>query len=120
MEKYNFSFENFTLSGSLKDNMCKLVKGAHSPNTHAILNLLKMLDEYRAKMNEMLITLIESQNVEGALGLYYEKQKIASVFLKSPHRVFLSGRAAILDCLWVKHGNISYGTSRTNLIGAYM
>ena len=85
-----------------------------------VINILKILDDYRESINDELKLMIEMKNIDAVLQLHCDKQKIASIFLKPPHRMFLSGRAAIVECLWVKYGSISYGTSRTGLFGTYM
>jgi len=93
-----------------------------SPATHheIIFNILKLLDNYRLETNEKIKILVQSKNINSVLQLYYEKQKLASMFLKQPHRMLFSGRAAITDCLFVKYGNISYGSSRHDVFGTYL
>ena len=68
--------------------------------------------------NEIKIN-VEKQNVENCLQLYYEKQRLANIFLRPPHGIFVTGRGAISDCLQVQYGNISFGTSRKLLFGSY-
>ena len=68
--------------------------------------------------NEIKIN-VEKQNVENCLQLYYEKQRLANIFLRPPHGIFVTGRGAISDCLQIQYGNISFGTSRKLLFGSY-
>ena len=120
MEKYNFDFKNLKSTTTFKDMLLAEITSIRVPDNQKIINILKILDEYHTAMNDDLVVLIENKNIDGALELYYERQKIASIFLHPPHMMFLSGRAAITDCLWVKYGNKAYGTSGTELFGTYM
>ena len=85
-----------------------------------ITAIFKTLEEYHEAVNKELIQLVENKNIDEALKFYYERLRIASVFLNPPHMIFLSGRGAITDCLWVKYGNKSYGASKTELNGTYV
>jgi hypothetical protein len=82
--------------------------------------VLKLLDNHRLETNEKINILVQSKNIDAVLQFYYEKQRLASIFLEQPHRMFLSGKQAITDCLFVKYGNISYKSSRNDLFGTYM
>ena len=120
MEKSTFDWKILTSNTSFKDILLTEIRKSHTPDKETIINIYKILDEYHAAINEELILLIKKKNIDSALQLYYERQKLASLFLKPPHMMFLIGAAAITECLWVKYGNKSYGTSRTDMFGGYM
>ena len=84
-----------------------------------IKKVLNVLDEYNKAMNEEIKNCIASNHVEKCLQLYYTKQMLASIFLKSPHAIFISSLEAIIDCLLIKHANISYGIPRQELLGRF-
>jgi hypothetical protein len=82
-----------------------------------ITAIFKTLEEYHEEVNKEVMLLIENKNIDEALKFYYERSRIACVFLNPPHMIFLNGRGAITDGLWVKYGNKSYGASKTDLNG---
>ena len=84
-----------------------------------IKKLLSVLDDYNKIMNEEIKNCIASKDVEKVLPLYYTKQMLANMFLKSPHAIFISSLEAIIDCLLIKHANISYGIPRGELLGKF-
>ena len=84
-----------------------------------IKKVLNVLDEYNKAMNEEIKNCIASNHVEKCLQLYYTKQMLASIFLKSPHAIFISSLEAIIDCLLIKHANISNGIPRQELLGKF-
>ena len=90
-----------------------------SKNLKTLKKILSLLDEYNKLINESIKASIASKKIENCLTLYYEKQKLASMFLKSPHAIFISAKEAIIDCLLIKHANISSGMPRNELIGKY-
>ena len=85
-----------------------------------IRNVLKILDGYKEAVNEELNILIAKNDINAVLKLHFDRQKMVSIFLKQPHKMFLSGRMAIANCLWAQHGSISYGTKRSALFGTYL
>ena len=89
-------------------------------NLESLKAILSLLDECNGIINDEIKLCLDRQNVESCLKLYYEKQKLASMVMKPPHGIFISGRGAITDCLYVKYGNVSYGTSRKKLYVNYI
>ena len=85
-----------------------------------IVNILRTLDSYREAVNDELNNMIGKGDINGVLQLHYDRQKMVSIFLERPHKMFLSGRMAIANCLWAEYGSISYGTSRSALFGTYL
>ena len=81
--------------------------------------ILGLLDECNRLINEDVKASIASKNVENCLSLYHKKQRLACMFLKSPHAIFISAKEAIIDCLLIKYANISNGIPRHELIGKY-
>ena len=82
--------------------------------------MLSTLDNYREAVNDELNTMIGKNDTNGVLQLHFDRQKMVSIFLKRPHKMFLSGRMAIANCLWAQYGSISYGTKRSALFGTYL
>ena len=80
-----------------------------------VINILKILDDYTEHTNNELRLFNQKGDIDAIFQLQCDMQKIASIFLKSPHKMFLSGRAAITNSLWAKYGSISYGRSRAEL-----
>ena len=89
-------------------------------NSESLKAILSLLDECNGIINDEIKICLDRQNIESCLKLYYEKQKMASMVLKPPHGIFISGRGAITECLSVKYGNVSYGTSRKKLYVNYI
>ena len=85
-----------------------------------IRNIFKILDGYKEAINEELNILIAKTDINAVLQLHFDRQKMVSIFLKPPHKMFLSGRLAIANCLWAQYGSISYGTKRSALFGTYL
>ena len=85
-----------------------------------IVNILRTLDNYREEVNDELNTMIGKNDINGVLQLHFDRQKMVSIFLERPHKMFLSGRMAIANSLWAEYGSISYGTSRSALFGTYL
>ena len=85
-----------------------------------IRNILKILDGYKEAVNDELNILIAKNDIPAVLQLHFDRQKMVSTFLKRPHKMFLSGRMAIANCLWAQYGSISYGTKRSALFGTYL
>ena len=94
-------------------------QNVEAKNLDTLKIMLGLLDDCNDIINNEIKLCLEKKNVETCLKLYCEKQKLASLVLKPPHGLFISGRGAITDCLYVKYGNISYGTSREVLFGNY-
>ena len=113
LEKYDLdlSFE----AKYKKHLMDLIIPEIHSTRVTKDLNsfekLFKMLDQFHESINEKLPGLLENKNVDGVLNLYYQILRVANIFLKPPHMIFLNGRGVITDCLWVKYGNKTYGAS---------
>ena len=80
-----------------------------------IVNIFKILDDYREHGNDEIRLMNRKGDMDAIFELQCDMQKIASIFLKPPHKMFLSGRAAITNSLWAKYGGISYGRSRAEL-----
>ena len=80
-----------------------------------IVNILKILDDCREEIDNELRLMNQQGDIDAIFQLQCDMQKIASIFLKPPHKIFLSGRAAITNSLWAKYGSISYGRSRAEL-----
>ena len=85
-----------------------------------ILKIFKILEGYKEAVNDELTILIAKNDINAVLQLHFDRQKMVSIFLKQPHKMFLSGRMAIANCLWAQHGSISYGTKRSALFGTYL
>lgn len=66
---------------------------------------LKQLDEKHEEINQKLFDAQEKYDVDLMFKLYCHRLRLAKGVLKSPHLIFLMGRAAIIDCLWIKYGN---------------
>merc|ERR1712062_509951 len=94
---------------------CDAKKLKEKRNLETLKKILAILDKCNDNINSEIKLSLEKENVENCLQLYYQKQRLASIFLKPPHGIFISGRGAITDCLMVNFGNISYGTSRMKL-----
>ena len=120
IESPNFNLNNLGSNANFIDLLLSEIKRSDASNPEKVRNLLRILDAYHAAMNEELKLSVERKNIDAVLKLYYEKQKLANIFLKPPHGIFVSGRAALTECLSLKYGNISYGTSRKNLFGTYL
>ena len=87
-------------------NSSRVTKDQNSFDT-----LFRMLDQFHESLNEQLPELLENKNIDGVLNLYHQILRVANIFLKPPHMIFLNGRGVITDCLWVKYGNKAYGAS---------
>ena len=85
-----------------------------------IRNILKILDGYKEAINDELNILIAKNDINAVLQLHFDRQKMVSIFLNRPHKMFLSGRMAIANCLWAQYGSIAYGTKRSALFGTYL
>ena len=85
-----------------------------------IVNIFKILDGYKEAVNGELNILSAKNDINALLQLHFDRQKMVSIFLKQPHKMFLSGRMAIANCLWAQYGSISYGTKRSALFGTYL
>ena len=80
-----------------------------------IVNIFKILDDYREHGNDEIRLMNRKGDMDAIFELQCDMQKIVSIFLRPPHKMFLSGRAAITNSLWAKYGGISYGRSRAEL-----
>ena len=112
----SFIGANKTLIDSLR---CDIETLEEVKNLATLKNMFDKLDQCNENIINEVKVQLENQNVENCLKLYYEKQRLANIFLKPPHGIFVTGRGAISDCLQVKYGNISFGTSRKELFGSY-
>ena len=117
MEKFKFGMRKLKSKQNFEEMILREIMSSEHEQPEAqkneiIRNILRILDEYNAAINEELFVLTEKKNIDGALQLCYEGQKIASIFLVPPHMMYLNGRGAITDCLWVKYGNKSYDASK--------
>ena len=120
IDNYCFLFEGLNTKKSFKDMLITDILNTSISPEQKVANIFKILDDYHTAVNEQLYHLIEEKNIDGALQLYSERLRVANLFIKPPHMFFLSGRAALTDCLWVKYGNKSYNARRAELFGTYM
>ena len=121
IEKYNYDINDpKSKSNMLIREISNTIRRKKTPQDKKIIAIFKSLEENHDTINKELFQLIESKNIDEALRLYCERIRIACVFLIPPHMIFLNGRAAITDCLWVKYGNKAYGVSSSSLSGAYV
>ena len=120
IDAFDIDSSNLVPKKEFIDMMHTEINRTNATRQELVTNILKMLDNYRLETNEKIKILVENKNIDAVLQLYYERQKLASIFLKQPHRMLYSGRAAITDCLYVKYGNISFDGSRNELFGTYM
>ena len=112
----NFIGANKSIIDSLR---CDIERLEEVKSLETLKKIFDKLDKCNENItNEVKINL-EKQNVENCLQLYFEKQRLANIFLRPPHGIFVTGRGAISDCLQVQYGNISFGTSRKVLFGSY-
>lgn len=118
-ERYNLDQNGLESSKSFRDVISKELKNDQKQYKESIITILKIVDDYHDTLNEELKVFFEMKNVDLVLRLYYERLKIANIFLRPPHKAFLIGRAAVTECLWVKYGNVPYGASRNDLYCAY-
>ena len=120
IDNYCFLFEGLKSSQSIKELLKAEISNPLISQTQKVANIFQTLDEYSAAISEQLYHLIEATNVDSALQLYCEGLRIVNLFFKPPHMFFLTGRMAITHCLWVKHGNKSYGAKKMPSFGNYM
>ena len=57
-----------------------------------IRNIFKILDGYKEAVNDELNILIAKTDINAVLKLHFDRQKMVSIFLKQPHKMFLGGR----------------------------
>ena len=121
MTRFSFD-ESCSVSTTKFRKMVNLEMECKKAQSHMqiILNILKILDGYKEAVNEELNILIAKNDINAVLQLHFDRQKMVSIFLKQPHKMFLSGRMAIANCLWAQYGSISYGTKRSALFGTYL
>ena len=121
MTRFSFD-ENCSRSAAKFSKMVSTESKRSDVQSHKeiIVNILRTLDSYREAVNDELNTMIEKSDINGVLQLHYDRQKMVSIFLERPHKMFLSGRMAIANSLWAEYGSISYGTSRSALFGTYL
>ena len=119
LEIYNSEVQDPRSNNFLRANVLDTINKNNVSKKQRLLEMFKSLEEYHETLDPDILKFIEEKNIEGTLNLYYQKIRIASIFVKSPHLIFLNSRAAITDCLWVKYGNKAYGTSKSGLSGIY-
>ena len=112
----NFIGANKRIIDSLRSDIERLEE---VKSLETVKKIFEKLDKCNENITKEIRMNVEKQNVENCLQLYYEKQRLANIFLKPPHGIFVTGRGAISDCLQVQYGNISFGTSRKVLFGSY-
>ena len=108
--------KNERLTKKLKSEVKNIEK---TKNLKTLKKILAVLDECNRMINEEIKANIAKKDVENCLQLYFEKQKLANMFLKTPHAIFISSKEAIIDCMLLKYANISYGAPREELLGIY-
>ena len=81
---------------------------------------LRQRDEEHKKITDKIFDVVDANDVDGAINLYCERLRLAKNFLDPPHLIYLMGRAALMDCLWIKYGNRERCDDSLVLEGVYI
>jgi len=79
------------------------------------------LDARHAKLGEMILAAIESQDLKKVQQLYLDRLELAEEHsLQKPHLIYLSNRSGLIDTMWLRFGNKNFDSRNEILKGAYI
>ena len=81
---------------------------------------LASIEEDHKKLNDELFDRLDKADLGGIISTYCKRTDLASKSgLKSPHLLYVMGRAALTDCLWLKYGNRGWDFKQSLPYGIY-
>ena len=111
VENYEQNENDSTSKKEFMDTLAKKLKKRKLSEEQKIKDIFKSLEEYHQSSDKEISQFVKS-NIDATLQIYYERIRIACIFLSPPQMILLTGRGVITDCLWVKFGNKAYGVSQ--------
>ena len=93
------------------DALAKKMKKKKMSEEQKIKEIFKSLEEYHQSSDKEIAKVVKC-DIDATLQIYYERIRIACMFLSPPQMILLTGRGVITDCLWVKYGNKAYGVAK--------
>lgn len=77
------------------------------------------LDNEHQKLNQDIETAMMKMDIQKALDLYCKRTRNVCKYLKRPHIMYLTSRAAITDMLWILYGIKSHFVKGGKISGIY-
>ena len=77
------------------------------------------MDNEHQELNQDIENAMMKNDLQKALDLYCKRTRNACKYLKKPHMMYLTGRAAITDLLWTLYGIKSHDVKGGRFLGIY-